>query len=78
MLTAMSNFISSMLALCKRLWTNVILWVAIDMKSQIDIWNKTQLTVNSPVWGSNPTCTVCSKFEGGEISGFLPEKNTYI
>lgn len=27
------------------------------------------LTVNSPVRGSNPTCTVCSKFSGGDITG---------
>lgn len=27
------------------------------------------LTVNSPVLGSNPTCTVCSKSTGDEISG---------
>ena len=35
------------------------------------------LTVNSPVLVSKPTWTVCSKLEGFEISGFLPEeKNT--
>lgn len=28
------------------------------------------LTVNSPVWGSKPTCTVCSKLEGLEMIGF--------
>ena len=27
-----------------------------------------QLTVNSPVSGSNPTCNVCSKLSGGEIT----------
>ena len=27
------------------------------------------LTVNSPVLGSNPTCTVCSKSMGDDISG---------
>ena len=27
------------------------------------------LTVNSPVLGSNPTCTVCSKSIGDDISG---------
>ena len=30
----------------------------------------TQLTVNSPVMGSKPTCTVCSKLEGSDITGF--------
>lgn len=40
-----------------------------------------KLTVNSPVTASKPTCMVCSKSEGGEISGrslsrsfFLPPK----
>lgn len=28
-----------------------------------------KLTVNSPVTASKPTCMVCSKSEGGEISG---------
>ena len=31
----------------------------------VHVW----LTVNSPVLGSNPTCTVCSKSTGEEISG---------
>ena len=31
-----------------------------------------ELTVNFPVAGSNPTCTVCSKSTGGEMSIFLP------
>ena len=40
------------------------------------------LTVNSPVWGSKPTWMVCSKFEGGEMTGLslglytLPPANT--
>ena len=33
-----------------------------------------KLTVNSPVLGSNPTCTVCSKSMGEDISGLsFPE-----
>lgn len=44
-----------------------------------------QLTVNSPVTASNPTCMVCSKSDGGEISGrslslsfFLPPESKHI
>lgn len=34
-----------------------------------------RLTVNSPVLGSKPTCTVCSKSIGEEISGLsFPEE----
>ena len=33
------------------------------------LWYGVLLTVNSPVLGSNPTCTVCSKSTGEEISG---------
>lgn len=29
----------------------------------------TGLTVNSPVCGSKPTWTVCSKFDGGDMIG---------
>lgn len=33
------------------------------------IIERESLTVNSPVLGSNPTCTVCSKSIGEDISG---------
>lgn len=44
-----------------------------------------RLTVNSPVTASKPTCMVCSKSEGGEISGlslslsfFLPPESKHM
>lgn len=36
---------------------------------KIPIHSKYMLTVNSPVWGSKPTWTVCSKLDGGDMTG---------
>ena len=37
-----------------------------------------ELTVNFPVAGSNPTCTVCSKSTGDEMSIFLPSARVRV
>ncbi len=42
--------------------------VLLDYKL-ITVTDRLLLTVNSPVFGSNPTCTVCSKSRGEEIVG---------
>ena len=37
-----------------------------------------ELTVNFPVEGSKPTCTVCSKSTGDEMSIFLPSARVKV
>ena len=39
-------------------------------KSELRYYSQKKLTVNSPVAGSYPTWTVCSKFDGFEMTGF--------
>lgn len=57
-------------------------YVLVD--DQVTNSKREKLTVNSPVTASKPTCMVCSKSEGGEISGrslsrsfFLPPEKKH-
>lgn len=55
--------------LCRRHWCHTGGRRRASEKVQAGCSNRRELTVNSPVTASKPTCMVCSKSEGGEISG---------